>query len=104
LFDNALIAILIGSVVTWRITLLITEEDGPFDIFANFRDLIGIKYDEFSNSYGTNVLSKLFSCYKCTSVWIGWLVAVLIYGIIWQILIFGLFFSGMTLIIQEKLK
>lgn len=55
----------------WRITSLLVDEDGPFDILAKFRRLAGVYYDEFNNRQGKNVVAKAMTCVWCFSVWIA---------------------------------
>jgi hypothetical protein len=43
---------------TWRVTHLIVEEDGPWDIVARLR-----------RTAGAGVLGRLMDCFYCTSLW-----------------------------------
>lgn len=63
--------LIILILATWRISSLFVNEDGPFDMFARLRALVGIRYNELSNAYSTNVLAGLFNCLWCFSVWVG---------------------------------
>lgn len=49
---------IILSLATWRLSHLITNEDGPYQMLAEFRH-ITVRY------------TKLFSCIYCLSVWLG---------------------------------
>ena len=62
---------LIIVLVTYRLTLLINKEAGPFDMFGKFRARIGIKFDQYSNPYATNQFAEMILCPYCLSVWIG---------------------------------
>ena len=59
------------GLICWRITSLLVREDGPFDIFAKFRKLVGITYNEYSVPVDKNVFAKLLICVWCSSVWIA---------------------------------
>ena len=59
------------GLICWRITSLLVREDGPFDIFAKFRRLVGVSYNEYSIPVGKNVFAKLLICIWCASVWVS---------------------------------
>ncbi len=46
--------ILILMLATWRISSLLVDENGPFDIFAELRYRVGVRFDKQSKPYGTN--------------------------------------------------
>lgn len=56
---------------TWRITHMISQEDGPWDIFERLRVWLGVHYDENSIPYGANTIAKGILCMWCFSVWTG---------------------------------
>jgi hypothetical protein len=62
---------LILGLATWRISNLLVNEDGPWDLLARLRWALGIRYDQTSRPYGTNVFSKLWTCLWCISPYIG---------------------------------
>ena len=68
---------LILALATWRISSMLTDELGPWDLLIKFRHLIGVRFDEHSETYGTNVIAEAFTCVWCMSFWIGlaWTVA-----------------------------
>ena len=68
---------LVLALAVWRLTSLLVWEDGPFEMFANLRLLLGVRYDEYSKAYGTNWLAKGVVCPACASVWFGLALAVL---------------------------
>jgi hypothetical protein len=45
---------------TWRITNLLSNEDGPGDIIAHFRARLG-----------TGLGGKLMDCFQCLSLWVA---------------------------------
>jgi len=67
----SVIEFLILGLATWRLSSLLVNEEGPWGLLARFRHLLGVRYDELSNVYGTNILARLLTCLWCTSVWIG---------------------------------
>lgn len=51
---------LIVSLAIWRITHLLSKEDGPFDLIFRLRQLAG-----------EGVWGKLMDCFYCLSIWIS---------------------------------
>jgi hypothetical protein len=60
--------LLLGVLVTWRITHLFSTESGPWDVLGKFRGLAR-----------TGVFAELLGCFYCLSLWIAaplaWLLA-----------------------------
>jgi len=79
--------LLILSAAVWRISFLLVEEDGPFDVFDRLRKLAGIRYDiNGERIYISDAplwrlsLAEVFNCIYCMSVWVGILFAILYYS------------------------
>lgn len=75
--DLGAMELFILGLATWRLTSMLVNEEGPWNLFVKFRYMIGIRYDVHSERVTTNVLAYLLSCVWCSSVWIGSLVVVL---------------------------
>lgn len=71
-------SIILAPFATWRISHILVHEEGPFDFAIKFRHLIGIRYNDMSEQYGTNMLARAFSCVWCLSVWVGFALTVLL--------------------------
>jgi hypothetical protein len=71
-----IIEFIILGLATWRLSNLFVYEDGPFDIFGKIRYIIGVRYDERSSPFGTNVIASGLSCVWCTSMWIGIIITI----------------------------
>ena len=71
--------LIVLALATWRMASLLSNEDGPWDMLAKLRHLVGVRPDERGVPYGTNTLAKGILCGWCSSVWIGLLWAVLYY-------------------------
>lgn len=64
--------LVILALTTWRMASLLAEEDGPFEMFARLRALVGVKYNARTGSdYGINRLAQGMLCVWCNSVWVG---------------------------------
>lgn len=54
------LALAVAVLATWRVTHLITAEDGPWNAVARLRV-----------AAGTSVWGQLMDCFYCSSVWIA---------------------------------
>ena len=92
-----LIAVVIGGLVTWRVSYMIVKETGPLAIFARFRAYLAQKQQKMGGMF------DLVSCIACTSVYIGSVTALCFaYGPITWIL-YTLSFSAVAVLV-ERLK
>ena len=83
------------SLVVWRITNLLVNEDGPFSLLQIVRDWVG-KYTE------------ALECVWCTSVWTGLLVSLfstslLGYSVLW-VLPYAFAYSAMSIFITVGIE
>jgi len=62
---------LILALATWRLSSLIVNEAGPWDLLAKFRAWIGIYYDDHSEVQGKNVVARAMTCVWCISIWVA---------------------------------
>lgn len=67
----SLVLLLVLSFANWRLAHLLAEEGGPWDYLAALRVRLGVRYDEYSQPYGTNVVASAMLCVWCNSVWVG---------------------------------
>lgn len=58
---------LLGSLVVWRVTHLISAEDGPWDIVVRLRRKIGEGF-----------FGQLLDCFYCLSIWVSAPLAILL--------------------------
>jgi len=50
----------VSTLAVWRLTHLLSEEDGPWDIIVRVRERIG-----------PGILGQMLDCFYCLSVWIA---------------------------------
>ena len=117
---NQLITVLLISIANWRISNMVQYEDGPFDIFIKFRNLIGLTkvedlplneqllYPEDEFVHDGNFFAKLVECIWCLSIWVGfglylYLGLTKIIKKPW-ILIYTFVSSAITILIATKLR
>jgi len=52
--------VLLATLATWRVTHLLTREDGPADLLVVVRKRLG-----------ASVLGQLMDCFQCASLWVA---------------------------------
>jgi hypothetical protein len=52
--------LILGILAVWRVTHMLSAEDGPFDLFAYLRRLLG-----------EGVLGNIMDCFMCLSIWVS---------------------------------
>jgi hypothetical protein len=87
---EAVVKYIIMVIVVWRITHLISAEDGPFDLIFRLRKLLG-------NSF----FGKLMDCFYCLSIWIGLACAWYAGNTVMEIIILTLYYSGASILLEK---
>jgi hypothetical protein len=87
---NDLEKYLIVVIVVWRLTHLISSEDGPFDLIIKIRKMVG-------NTF----FGRLMDCFYCLSIWIGLLCACFVSGCWQEIIILTLYYSGASILLEK---
>jgi len=59
--------LILGILAVWRVTHMLSAEDGPLDLFVHLRKLLG-----------EGLLGNLMDCFMCLSVWVAMPAAALI--------------------------
>jgi len=86
---NSLEMILIILAV-WRLTHLLSEEDGPFDIIFLIR-----------KKAGNGFFGSLLDCFYCVSIWIAFPFGMWIGENWWEKIIMWLAFSGAACLLEQ---
>ena len=100
-----IIEIVVGILATYRLTSLLQREVGPFELFVKIRGLFGIVHDSlgFPHGYPDTVFGKLFECFWCLSVWVGFAVSVMVW-LDWMWILLPLAFSGASILCVEAVE
>ncbi|MBV6478951.1 MAG: hypothetical protein HGGPFJEG_01708 [Ignavibacteria bacterium] len=81
---------LVILIAVWRITHLISSEDGPFYLIFKIRKM-----------FGENIFGKLMDCFYCLSIWTGLAGAILTGSGRIEIILLCLYYSGAAIIIEK---
>jgi len=96
---------LILALATWRITSLLVNEYGPFNLLERLRYRLGVRYDEDLHRIGTNIVAEAFTCVWCLSVWVGLILSIIFYIMpVFSIWIFLPFALSAVAIVIDRLK
>lgn len=74
-----LVLLIVASFACYRLSELVTVDDGPFDVFKTARKLMGAYYLDEDGEPESN-LGRLAICPYCTGIWFALLLAL----VIWQ--------------------
>src|SRR3990172_3330830 len=77
--EMTLTSLLIYGLATWRISSILVNEAGPWDVFVRLRALAGIGHDKNRQAViiPDGFFASILSCIWCCSVWVGlgWMLA-----------------------------
>ena len=82
--------LLVGGLVTWRVSNIIVKQKGPLDIFVRMRAYLA------QNQTKSGGLFDLVSCMTCTSVTIGAATALLVAQSVVEWIMYSLAFSAIS--------
>lgn len=90
-----IVTIIIGGVITWRVSYMLVKEMGPLAIFELLRAKLA------QNQKQRGGLFDLVSCMTCTSLYIGAVTALFIATDVFNVIAYALSFSAVTLLIER---
>lgn len=97
-----MLELVVFSLLTWRLSSLLAKEDGPFELFARLRDRVGVRFDDYSHCIGKNVVAQGLCCVWCSSVWVGWFIALLVE---WRTAVYmGLVYSAGAIVVDRVVR
>jgi len=73
--------LIIAILATWRLSAMMSYETGPFDVFTYIRESVGIVHDDTGQKIGVpeTFIAKLLDCVWCNSVWIAFVIVIMLY-------------------------
>lgn len=66
-----LVQMIIIGIAVWRLSYMLVEEEGPYEIFTRLRNWLGTDVDEDHRNQHLNTLRGILECIYCISVWLG---------------------------------
>jgi len=84
---------LLAALAAWRLTHLISQEDGPWDLLRRFR-----------GSLGSGLAWKLVTCFYCLSIWVSLPFALFVGGSLVEMLVEWLAISGAAILLERATR
>lgn len=85
--------LILASFACYRLSLLITQDEGPFSVFQKLRFYAG-GYNLAPNGEPITNLGRGIICPLCVGLWIALPLAILINGFNWYTLVYWLAIAG----------
>jgi hypothetical protein len=92
---NDALAFVIFSLAVWRISRMVTMEDGPFDVLSEIRARLGVHRQE-------TWVHRGLACVACVSFWIGLLAGVAWRGVTPEGIASGLAMSAVSVVLMKR--
>jgi hypothetical protein len=86
--------LIVAALATWRVTSLLVNEAGPWEMFARLRGAAGVGLSQ-------DLLPSILQCFWCCSVWVGIVITVIAILPIWWVLV-PLALSAVAVVIEER--
>src|SRR5262249_50797143 len=84
---------LLATLAVWRVTHLLSQEDGPWDLIVRLR-----------RALAKGVIGKLLSCFYCLSIWIAAPFAWFLKGDYAETFVCWLALSGAAILLQRATR
>ena len=93
--DMDIVTILIGGIITWRLSHMLVHETGPVAIF----EMLRAKFAQNQQQRGG--LFDLISCTSCLSLYIGAVTALFVATDAFQVIAYAISFSAITVLVER---
>lgn len=87
------IVLIVGGLVTWRVTNILVKQNGPLAVFARLRAYLASKQKRIGGFY------DMFSCIACMSMIVGAVAAVVPSRSVFQWIAYTLSFSAISALV-----
>lgn len=78
---NDVLLIVIAALASYRLSMLIALEDGPFDVLFTIRQKLGAYRRHQDGSVNPTHIGKLLSCPYCIGIWVALVLALVLFPI-----------------------
>lgn len=99
--------IILFGLATWRVSNLLVNEAGPFDVFTKIRECTGIEHvDGVPTIVPDKFFAQLLSCNWCSSIWVGagWLIAWLVMPEATSLFAALFAFSAVAILVENQIS
>ncbi|MGA8030704.1 MAG: DUF1360 domain-containing protein [Bryobacteraceae bacterium] len=87
---NTVLRFVLAVLAVWRVTHLIANESGPWDVFLKLRQL-----------GGPGIIAELLSCFYCLSIWVSLVFVWFIPGGVIERIVTWLALSGAAILLER---
>lgn len=88
-------AVLIGGLITYRLSHMLVKDKGPLMVFTRLRAFLATKQKKMGGVY------DMITCIACVSIWLGAMTAIAFAGDVFSWLGYTLAFSSVSLILER---
>lgn len=86
-----------SGIITWRLTRMLYNENGPLDIFARLRSHLATRQKRMGGMY------DMISCFYCLSFWVAIPIAATAYEKPTQLIFNSLIISSIAIFLQTTI-
>ena len=90
-----IVTIIVGGLITWRLSYMLAHEMGPVAIFEILRAKLA------KNQQQRGGLFDLISCMTCLSIYIGAVTALFVATDDFQVIAYAISFSAITMLVER---
>ncbi len=92
------LVLVVGGLVTWRVSNILAKQGGPLNIFHRFRAFLAHRQKRMGG------LFDMISCVTCVSIYVGAITAVCVAPDVFRGIAYALSFSAIASIIEAHVS